>query len=102
LAKLDPDRLNDVRSLKIGQALRRRGNPGGLLAPDSDWVFPFDVKEESPGTWRVTVKHDLEPGEYGWYVNLPEADANSAYSMTAAELAAICFEGGGLFDFGID
>ncbi len=102
LAKVDPDKVHEVRSLKIGQTWRKRGNPGGRLAPDSNWVLPFDLKEENPGTWRVTVKDDLEPGEYGWYVNLPETDANSAYSKTAAELAAICFEGGGLFDFGID
>ena len=41
--------------------------------------------EETTGLWRVTPKTSLEPGEYGWYVDLgtgPQAD--------------------GLFDFGVD
>jgi hypothetical protein len=37
------------------------------------------------------VGRDLEPGEYGWYVNL-HADASQGVSP----------QGGGLFDFGID
>jgi hypothetical protein len=102
LAKVDPVKRQEVRSLKIGQTWRKRGNPGGRLAPDSDWVIPFDVKEESPGVWRVIAKRELKPGEYGWYVNLPDIDAESAYSKTDAEMAAICFEPGGMFDFGID
>ena len=96
LAKLDPDKRREARSLKIGQAIRRMGTPGGRLAPDSSWVLPFDVQEENPGTWRITLKGDLAPGEYGWYVNLP--DINDPYQLTKEQ----CLVGGGLFDFGID
>ena len=96
LAKLNPDKKRGARSLKIGQAIRRMGTPGGRLAPDSDWVLPFDVQEESPGTWRVTLKGGLEPGEYGWYVNLPDVDNPAVYMNDT------CFMGGGIFDFGID
>jgi len=90
-AKLDSDKRNLVRSLKLGGMVTRTGRPGGRFAPDADWVLPFDVKEESPGTWSITVKRDLEPGEYGWYVNL-QADASQGVSP----------QGGGIFDFGID
>lgn len=88
-AKLDSDTGNGVRSLKISSfksGLRAMfGSDRGALAPDSDWVIPFETAEESPGLWRVSVKQDLEPGEYGWYVHL-----------TAGP------QGAGLFDFGID
>jgi hypothetical protein len=89
VAKLDSDTGNGVRSLKVSSfksGLRAMfGSDRGAMAPDSDWVLPFDVVEESPGLWRVTLKQDLEPGEYGWYVHL-----------TAGP------QGAGLFDFGID
>jgi hypothetical protein len=93
-AKLDRDRRRGVRSLKIGQAIRKAGVPGGSLAPDSSWVLPFDVQEESSGIWRVTLKSDLAPGEYGWYVNLP----SSEYMQPALNT---CFIGGRIFDFGV-
>jgi hypothetical protein len=96
LAKLERDKRREARSLKIGQAIRRMGKPGGRLAPDSNWVLPFDVQEESSKIWRVTLKSDLEPGEYGWYVNLPDVDNPLAY------MGDTCFMGGGIFDFGID
>lgn len=99
LAKLDPDKRNEVRSLKLGQAVRKRAAPGGRLAPDADWIIPFVVsKEENPGTWRVMVEQELKPGEYGWYVNLPDIEDMSA----VLSMSKNCFEGGGLFDFGID
>lgn len=94
-AKLDRDKRRGDRSLKIGQAIRRAGAPGGSLAPDSSWVLPFDVQEEGPGVWRVTLKSDLAPGEYGWYVNLP----SSEYMQPALNS---CFGGGRIFDFGVD
>jgi hypothetical protein len=93
---LDPDKRNEVRSLKIGQALRRMASPGGRLAPDKDWTFPFEVEEEGTGTWLITLKSDLKPGEYGWYVNLP--DVNNPL----AALNDTCFQGGGAFGFGVD
>ncbi|HXO20951.1 MAG TPA: hypothetical protein VOA87_13635 [Thermoanaerobaculia bacterium] len=88
-AKLDSDTGNGVRSLKVSSfkaGIRAMfGSDRGAMAPDSDWVVPFEAVEESPGLWRVVLKHDLEPGEYGWYVD-----------MTAG------LQGAGLFDFGID
>jgi hypothetical protein len=89
LAKLDSDTGNGVRSLKVSSlkaGLRAMfGSDRGVMAPDSDWVIPFDAVEEKDGIWRVTAKHDLEPGEYGWYVNLNAGP-----------------QGAGLFDFAID
>lgn len=79
LAKLDRDKRRGTRSLKIGQAIRRMGTPGGRLAPDSKWVVPFEVQDEGQETWRVTLNGDLQPGEYGWYVNLPDSDNPLAY-----------------------
>jgi hypothetical protein len=96
LATFDSDKKREARSLKLGQAIRRTGIPGGRLAPDRDWTIPFEVQEEGPGTWRVTLKNDLKPGEYGWYVNLPDTD--DPYSA----LKHTCFVGGGVFDFGVD
>jgi hypothetical protein len=95
-ANLEPDKRRETRSLKLGQAIRRSGIPGGRLAPDADWVRPFDVQEEGSGTWRITLKIDLKPGEYGWYVNLPDTD--DPYYV----LKHPCFIGGGIFDFGVD
>jgi hypothetical protein len=103
-AKLDPDRRHQVRSLKIGKAIRRIGQPGGRLAPDADWVLPFDVKEETPGTWRVTVQHDLEPGEYGLYINLDTTPMGNApiEGYNTSDPQQSCFQGGTIFAFGID
>jgi hypothetical protein len=92
-AKLDSDQRNGVRSLKISAMITRKNRPGGRLAPDRSWVIPFDVQKESPGLWRVTVKQNLEPGEYGWYVNLVEADPI---------LHPVNPQGGCIFDFGVD
>jgi hypothetical protein len=89
LAKLDPDDDDGVRSLKISSVGNRFkaafGSDRGVMAPDPDWTVPFDAVEESPGLWRVTVKKDLPPGEYGWYVNFGAG-----------------VQGAGLFDFGVD
>jgi hypothetical protein len=95
-AKLDRDRRRGVRSLKLGQAVKKAEAPGGRLAPDSSWVLPFDVQEDGPGTWRITLKSDLEPGEYSWYVNLPDPEHIQSI------LDNSCFTGGSMFDFGID
>jgi hypothetical protein len=88
-AKLDPDKGNGVRSLKIssvGNRFKARfGGDRSAMAPDPDWIIPFEATEESPGLWKVTVKKDLLPGEYGWYVTIgagPQAE--------------------GLFGFGVD
>ncbi len=89
IGKLDVDSRNKVRSLKISsgrQGLKAAfGSTVGFLSPDPDWTVPFDAVEESPGLWRVTPKTNLEPGEYGWYIDL-----GTGVQAT------------GLFDFGVD
>jgi hypothetical protein len=104
LAKLDSDRRHLVRSLKIGKGIRRVGHAGGALAPDEDWVIPYDVKEEGPGTWTVTPQRRLEPGEYGLYVNLETTPMGSAAveGINSSTPQQRCFIGGGIFDFGVD
>jgi hypothetical protein len=89
LAKLDLDEDDLVRSLKI--AVMKAGFKavfgGGraTLAPDSDWTVAFDSVEESPGVSRITLKKDLDPGEYGWYID-----------------PGMGFQAAGLFGFGVD
>jgi len=61
------------------------GSELDAIAPDPDWVLPFEATEESPALWRVTAKRDLSPGEYGWYVNFKTGP-----------------QGGTLFDCGVD
>lgn len=89
IGKLDVDSRNKVRSLKIssGRQLLKGafGSTVGFMSPDPDWTVPFDAVEESPGLWRVTPKANMEPGEYGWYVDMG----------TGAQAT-------GLFDFGVD
>ncbi|HEY2294379.1 MAG TPA: hypothetical protein VGM86_27075 [Thermoanaerobaculia bacterium] len=88
LGKLDVDKKNGVRSLKISSTRQdfRAGFKGGMnQAPDPDWTVPFEVTEEGEGLWRVTPRQALPPGEYGWYV----------HPFTT-------LQGGGLFDFGVD
>jgi hypothetical protein len=89
IGKLDADSRNSVRSLKVSSL--RQGlkaafvSSRGAVSPDPDWTVPFEAFEESPGLWKVIPKTGLEPGEYGWYVDLG----------TGPQAA-------GLFDFGID
>jgi hypothetical protein len=89
ITKLDVDEDDGIRSLKISSAKAGLkgvfGNTRGMIAPDPDWTLPFDSVEESPGIWRVTPKKDLNPGEYGWYVDLGAGG-----------------QAGGIFSFGVD
>ena len=90
LGKLDSDTKNGVRSLKV--LAGRRGfkesfENRGYLSPDPEWTVPFEVVEESPGLWRITLKSALEPGEYGWYIGIG---------------AGFGPQSNGLFDFGVD
>lgn len=89
IGKLDVDSGNNVRSLKISSGRQgfkaAFGSTVGFMSPDPDWTVPFDVVEEGAGLWRVTPKANLEPGEYGWYV-----DMGTGVQAT------------GLFDFGVD
>lgn len=104
VAKLDTDKRHGVRSLKIGKAVSRTTRPGGRFAPDEDWIVPFEVKEESSGTWSVVLQRDLPPGEYGFYINLETTlMGNSAIQgVTTSVPQQTCFQEGGIFDFGID
>jgi hypothetical protein len=89
ITKLDVDEDDGIRSLKISSMKAgfkgAFGNTRGMIAPDPDWTLPFDSVEESPGIWRVTPKKDLNPGEYGWYVDLGAGG-----------------QAGGIFSFGVD
>lgn len=89
IGKLDVDTGNEVRSLKISsmrQGFKAAfGSSRGMISPDPDWTVPFEAVEESAGLWKVMPKQSLEPGEYGWYVDL-------GTGMQAA----------GIFDFGVD
>ncbi len=88
-AKLDSDKRNGVRSLKISSAKGRLkatfGNSRRASEPDHDWVLPYSVEELGDDLWRVTPEADLEPGEYGWYVDLGTGSQQSC-----------------IFDFGVD
>lgn len=103
LAKLDPDRRHGVRSLKIGKAVRRVG-PGGRLAPDEDWVLPIDIKQEGEETWSIRAQRDLQPGEYGLYINLETTPmgAPAMEGLNTSQQLYRCFQGGGIFDFGVE
>jgi hypothetical protein len=89
VAKLDVDEKGGVRSLKIssfrGQIKSLFGSDRGILAPDPDWIVPFESSESGQDLWRVTFKSALEPGEYGWFVDLGGGSQSA-----------------GLFDFGVD
>lgn len=42
---------------------------GGRMGdePDGDAQIDYTAKEERPGMWRLTLKKDLKPGEFGLY-----------------------------------
>lgn len=63
LVKLDPDKDDNKRSLKIGK--ERMFKVSTSFAPDEDWTIPFDATQEGDGKWVLTPKADLKPGEYG-------------------------------------
>lgn len=68
--RADPDKNDNVRSVKVG-----RGGMFGvksITTPDKDWTIPFETKEEQPGLWRLTPKKPLKSGEYGIWVGTGE------------------------------
>jgi hypothetical protein len=89
LARLDSDEDDGVRSLKVSSAKGRFkamfGNSRKMMEPDHDWVFPYTVEDLGDDVWRVTPEKELEPGEYGWYV-----DAGAGLQQPS------------IFDFGVD
>ena len=52
---------------------------------EPDWVLPYSVEDLGDDLWRVVPDQDLEPGEYGWYVDLGAGLQQST-----------------IFDFGVD
>lgn len=104
IAKLDPDRRHAVRSVKIGKGVRRVTHEGGRFAPDEDWIIPYDVKTEAPGSWTVTPQRDLPPGEYGFYINMETTLGGqvAVEGITTTTPQQTCFRGGVIYDFGID
>ena len=78
IVRLDINDKDGDRSLKMGRSGAFSFKASN--APDSDWTFPFDSKEEKRGTWRLSLRKPLPPGEYGVFV----------------------VQQGELFDFGVD
>lgn len=75
LVRVDSDVDDGVRSLKISSSKRRfktmwGGSSRGFSEPDEDWVYEFSSEEIETNLWRVVPAETLEPGEYGWYVDL--------------------------------
>lgn len=63
LVLTDVDTRNGVRSVKVGNS--GFTGPKNIGAPDSSNQIDYDVASEGPTTWRLTLKSDLKPGEYG-------------------------------------
>lgn len=66
VVRLDVNDKDGDRSLKMGKSGAFSFKVG--TAPDSDWTFAFDSHEEKRGSWRITLKKPLAPGEYGVFV----------------------------------
>lgn len=69
IAKLDAEKNDNDRSLKIGSLLKGKFSfsTKHLAKPDPDWIVPFDAHEEPTGVWHVRPMTELPPGEYGLY-----------------------------------
>jgi len=78
VVRLDVNDKSGDRSLKMGKSGMFSFKAG--TAPDSDWTFAYESKEEKRGTWRLSLKKPLIPGEYGVFA----------------------VQRGELFDFGVD
>ncbi|HEY2092968.1 MAG TPA: hypothetical protein VGJ81_13865 [Thermoanaerobaculia bacterium] len=78
IGKLDVNGRKNNRSLKIEQKVGAF-NASARVVPASHWQVAYDASETTPGTWRLTPRSQLDPGEYG-----------------------IVAPGGVLFEFGID
>lgn len=84
IGKLDSDTDDGVRSLKVSSFKQRLsagfGSSRGFMEPDPDWTVPYEAVEEEPGLWRVIPSTPLQPGEYGWYVDMgASAQASGLY-----------------------
>lgn len=87
LVRADIDEDDNVRSVKIGRA--SMFGVKSWTSPDKDWTVECDVAEIKPGTWELTPKTDLKPGEYGL---LFRAGFGGQLAPNQGEL----------FDFGVD
>lgn len=78
IGKLDVNERENNRSLKIEQKVGAF-NASTRIVPAAHWYVKYDASETTAGTWRLTPRSQLEPGEYG-----------------------IVAPGGVLFEFGVD
>ena len=82
IVRTDPDKGDNTRSVKMGSAMQRlkkmfQDNP--RYYPDAGHTVPYNAEQVSPGTWRITPKNELLPGEYGLYFS---SDFTSKYRGT--------------------
>ena len=70
LVSTDVDTKNGVRSVKVGSS--GFTGPKNIGAPDSSNQIDYDIASDGPTTWRLTVKSDLKPGEYGLWTSTRE------------------------------
>lgn len=63
LVKCEPDKKDNVRSVKVGKSGSASMKSAG--SPDPDWTVAYDLKEVGKNSWEITPKVDLKPGEYG-------------------------------------
>lgn len=82
IVQTDPDKRDNTRSVKMGSAIQRlkkifQDNP--RYYPDAGHTVPYNAEQISPGTWRITPKNPLAPGEYGLYFS---SDFTSKYRGT--------------------
>lgn len=87
---------NEITLVRLGEKQGRReaqvgsinivGAKSGVMDKDQ---FAFDTEMLSPGLFRVTLKADLEPGEYGFIQSMSGGGSQGA--MTAR-----------VFDFGVE
>jgi len=85
VVRLDVNDDSDDRSLKIGSARENPFRSQAMGKPDPSWTFDYEASEESPNMWRLSLKKDLKPGEYGLYMDLPGMTVGSRF-----------------YDFGVD
>jgi hypothetical protein len=84
LMRLDIDKKNNNRSMKLGSAKAGSFRSRGQGKPDMDWTLKCKVEKVSENEWRLIPEAPLQPGEYGVWA--------------AARAQGI----EGLYDFGVD
>jgi hypothetical protein len=87
LVKTEINAKTDNRSVKIGHS--GFGSVGGMTAPDSKWLIPCTMTQDSPGIWKLVPDAPLAAGEYG------------VFTPTVAGGMQIPASGD-LYDFGVD